>query len=1083
MRIRVGPDKDVQHALVEALDYNSLFGRPGDVRDGDTPGKPAADNGPSERPRFVGDRLAKTLPDFRKVLTQRMPRRPVLRADKQRRGERRPATQPAVEVDCLPAPGGKPSNRLPALLPPPQTAFAAYVEQNVGRIRKDFAALVTLISPVLAPPRQFSIGLHHIDLQWLVDKSPVPCWLNLKTMSEDELSAAHTPQPAKATGKRDKSYPSPSGGTVLLNSPRSVLVLLRRGVRPEELQRQPAPAAHPPRRCDCHLERKRKALLAELRAEYDHLCRLVPRAGVLDFYRAYDPSRPAAVPPLALAAAADVPFPFDHPPPCARSQPPKARPAPAACPSAASGVGDAPENKGRKGRGGAAQVGELPEGGPAKAADERGKRGREREDCEELEEGRKDADRAGIEGESDRDAALVTEESTGREPEGCARELEEGRKDADRAKFEAESDRDGTTQVDEQPERQPAQAAEESIHRGRESEDCEELEEGRNDPDRAGVEDESMARREELNEREDGGNEGMETTEEPDDPKPGAASEETAALQASGTREGETEDWEELDQRNDPDRAEIEDESRAQSEDPNESEDIAREGMAERMEPPEDETNDPEASAPSEATASLRERDEDDRSDEDTTAPPPRKDPPGTGQPASERPSDRNQTAGSPAAADLLSPPAGLLTATSGGAGEPGAAHAYSTGAVRLAASMRRAQQEARDPSFADVRRERMVKNMDLRPVLDKLKTTRIRLDSVLQRETHRKFDTICNRQVREMEKLDRQTERQRKLQARDRDRSDARDYRQMHFEAKMHRRRQQAAAAQKEQDKAVSDKLEKEAARKSEKLATAAGLAFARRRRRAERDARLQARLRHLGETEDNTVAARLLKIAATEHECAQAQRRKDALAAALVAAGSERDRRQREKRASVVAFLENQQLGAEASHNARMARVLDRLGAFEAEKRLNFDEKAAAEKRAERVRRAQLEAAADGRREEQLEASRRSASREARWEQWKASVVKQRDEASHCKRLRVGERMENVERVELEKLSLHSDTQAKLDRIDSLKVRNDIVQDTTRRSRERMRIEKDCRVKAINDIAVNAEKFFYQKTCRNGL
>ena len=169
------------------------------------------------------------------------------------------------------------------------SAFTALVT------RTELASLATLASPCLMPPRQFCTQvLAHTDLRGYVQAltgegraRSLACVLNLDTMPEDVLYHPNSEERAP--------YAATSGQPILLNSPRSVVVLLRAGVSVCDLQMRHGLKTEMERR---HTEGKRVELLESLRTNYRRICMELGTQEVAEFFKHYNPAEPSALPDL-----------------------------------------------------------------------------------------------------------------------------------------------------------------------------------------------------------------------------------------------------------------------------------------------------------------------------------------------------------------------------------------------------------------------------------------------------------------------------------------------------------------------------------------------------------------------------------------------------------------------------------------------------------------------------------------------------------------------------------------------------------------------------------------------------------------
>jgi hypothetical protein len=176
------------------------------------------------------------------------------------------------------------------------------LRQELDPVTKDdLTALIAMLDPDNLFHRRLNI--RHMDLVWMRRRSdqsrvtPPNCHLNLVTVQSGmDHGEAHP-------------------GQVLINSPRSALVLLRHGVCVQDLLRRPwaqarhlhsAPFGAPETlalsdRKELALEKMRLELVAKLEKEYSELCAFASFEDIVDFCSVYDADRPST--------ALRIPFP------------------------------------------------------------------------------------------------------------------------------------------------------------------------------------------------------------------------------------------------------------------------------------------------------------------------------------------------------------------------------------------------------------------------------------------------------------------------------------------------------------------------------------------------------------------------------------------------------------------------------------------------------------------------------------------------------------------------------------------------------------------------------------------------------
>eukprot|EP01063_Lacrimia_lanifica_P014332 TRINITY_DN2094_c1_g10_i1.p1 TRINITY_DN2094_c1_g10~~TRINITY_DN2094_c1_g10_i1.p1 ORF type:complete len:845 (+),score=322.09 TRINITY_DN2094_c1_g10_i1:104-2536(+) len=170
---------------------------------------------------------------------------------------------------------------------------------------EDLNALRTLANPVV----QFKLDTNHVDLLEAIEPSGDFPRLALDTLDEDVLHMGAQP-----------GYVTPGGVPVLLNSPRSIVLLLRTGVSVQQLQRAPPPCADPTDAESAtaashnpvyrHNEKRREQLLSALRSYYRSICEVSPEESVRAYFAENrDPVEDTLPPSLRSPAHSPAPQP------------------------------------------------------------------------------------------------------------------------------------------------------------------------------------------------------------------------------------------------------------------------------------------------------------------------------------------------------------------------------------------------------------------------------------------------------------------------------------------------------------------------------------------------------------------------------------------------------------------------------------------------------------------------------------------------------------------------------------------------------------------------------------------------------
>lgn len=193
-----------------------------------------------------------------------------------------------------------------------------------AQLHATLQTLFTLIEPPVAYRTAYHLDLTGIDLKWLtryVSGDRPPTLLTLETIREDMLISAATQQQQHVGGGAATAGGRPSHDhthDVALNSPRSVVILLRNGITVQDVQIKPrgktivpavssTPGGHQSSRStspdssaelaehrrqliERHEEERRKQLLQSLRQEYRDLCTTMPLFTLLDEITAWKSS-------------------------------------------------------------------------------------------------------------------------------------------------------------------------------------------------------------------------------------------------------------------------------------------------------------------------------------------------------------------------------------------------------------------------------------------------------------------------------------------------------------------------------------------------------------------------------------------------------------------------------------------------------------------------------------------------------------------------------------------------------------------------------------------------------------------------
>eukprot|EP00906_Rhabdomonas_costata_P008326 RCo011866 len=168
---------------------------------------------------------------------------------------------------------------------------------------EDLSALHTLFNPSPEFAGKIKVPTLHISLGWLFRKPPEPPEGELLTLDNfpTDLFTSSSENSGKAIRRRRRR--------VLLNSPRSVITVLRNGVSLEDLQEHPrhdvevegALAGRAPHVIQMryeHREARRQQLLAGLREQYHSISAQLSLGDVMEFFGNFDRLTPALNPKL-----------------------------------------------------------------------------------------------------------------------------------------------------------------------------------------------------------------------------------------------------------------------------------------------------------------------------------------------------------------------------------------------------------------------------------------------------------------------------------------------------------------------------------------------------------------------------------------------------------------------------------------------------------------------------------------------------------------------------------------------------------------------------------------------------------------
>ena len=407
------------------------------------------------------------------------------------------------------------------------------------------------------------------------------------------------------------------------------------------------------------------------------------------------------------------------------------------------------------------------------------------------------------------------------------------------------------------------------------------------------------------------------------------------------------------------------------------------------------------------------------------------------------------------------------------------------TDQMGLHSSRARAQQERNDPAFQVKRIQNVCEKMNLRPLLAKMNRTRDKLVAMALTDTNRKLGKLMDRQHEQEKRLDilsRHRDRRHRVED---ERRHVHEARQMLDASKVKRREIQLQQLQRKQVKSLQEKEEKEKASLRHKAILFTNLLARKKQRREIISIRLQDRVASAKDLEQAQLKARLENIDQKEKVIEKVTQRKQDMQRQLKEQGALRRQLGEAKKAETEVRVLETELARKEQYEEKFSLVETRLESFKAQKQLTLNEKTERETRAAAARRRVRDERLQSEQIEQEVAAQEYLQREVRFQERQQSLSKQRQAASLVSKLKFEDRMSGVSRRkardEFRHLCIHDNIQRKSDRVETLSLQLGVLTEKTRKERESILVEKQQRQKALNELAVKAEKELYFQTCKD--
>ena len=394
----------------------------------------------------------------------------------------------------------------------------------------------------------------------------------------------------------------------------------------------------------------------------------------------------------------------------------------------------------------------------------------------------------------------------------------------------------------------------------------------------------------------------------------------------------------------------------------------------------------------------------------------------------------------------------------------------------------RRAQQESHDPVFHATRLANMAKKMDLRPLIRKMERTRIKMESILVQDTEKRLQKVCDvkkEQERKMVNLRNHEQRLQRVQERQRQTRAERQERNLQQQV---RREHCARDLQRYKDEQLQEKELKERSLLKRKDAASFELAMRRKKRRDVTKINLEEKQAAAKALDAQRIEYNLRLIDDKEVICKRVESRREAMQSALKEAGVAKRNEALAARERIEEHFKQQELERESVYNHKIHESERRIAALSARKVLLRNTKAEMECRAETNRAKRRAAAKAVENAEHLKAEEEAAERASRFEMRKSEIAVNKSEDAIKRRLRMEDSREHGVRLravsEFENVLTHGTAQRNTDRVNTLMMQVGIIKEKTRRAREDIYVEKESRMRVLNDLSVKAEKKIYCDT-----